>query len=155
MIQRVQSIYMLLVTILMSVFLFSSYAYGDTAPGGQIFLFPYAFKMQGTASPELISKTLPLLILVILTGAISFINIFFFSKRWLQLRICLVTILLVFVQLAFMYYYYAAMKNDYETVHSTFKFPLILPVLCIVILIMAYRGIRHDEALVSSYNRIR
>ncbi len=62
MIQRVQSIYLLLVTILMSLFLFSSYAFVTMADTRQVLLYTYAIKMIETGSQEIISKTLPLLL---------------------------------------------------------------------------------------------
>ena len=155
MIQRVQSVYLLLVTILMSIFIVSSYAYFHDAGGRNYVLYTYAIKILENGSSIVVKRTLPLVILVFVTGAVSFVNIFFFHKRLLQIRICVLMALMIFIQMLLVYYYYTTAGKEFAAVHPSMKFPAILPVVSIILIILSYRGIRHDEVLVNSYNRIR
>lgn len=155
MIQRVQSVYLLLVTILMSWFLFSSYAFFESAGGGSYVLYTYAIKFFSNDSVEVVRRTLPLIIIVILTGIVVFVNIFFFHHRITQIRICVLVVMLLLVQLLLIYYYYTSAGKEFQALHPSMKLPAILPVVSIILVIMAYRGIKQDETLVNSYNRIR
>jgi len=139
----------------MSLFLFSSYAFVTAADSRQLMLHTYAVKIIENGSYEIVTKTLPLLILVFLTGIVSFINIFFFNKRVLQIRICFITVIMIFAQLVLAFFYYTSARNEYQAIHSVLRLPMIMPIVSLVMLIMAYKGIKHDETLVNSYNRIR
>lgn len=100
-----------------------------------------------------------LLILVIfLTG----MSILLFRKRMRQLRLVILsTILLVGYVAAyavFAYYYHANVEQvALNSVAPTFhvKFAAVLPVLSIVLNCLAIQGIRKDEALVRSLDRLR
>ncbi|MBN2480976.1 MAG: DUF4293 domain-containing protein [Bacteroidales bacterium] len=156
MIQRVQSVYLLLVTVLMSIFLVSSYAEIVPDQNQTVSFYTYAVQQEGDADDsETVMNTTPLLILVLMTGLVSFVNIFLFQNRILQIRICVFNSILIIVQLVLIYFYYTGIKSDFEPDHPVFRIPVILPIISIILNFMAYRAIHHDEALVNSYNRIR
>lgn len=156
MIQRVQSVYLLLVTVLMSLFLVKSYAEIDLGNSEVIQCYTYAVqKYLDGEKTELIKRTLPLMVLVLLTGIMSFFNIFLYQKRVFQIRVCLLTAILLIVQLGLVYLSYASLKSEYGRLAISFNFAAIYPVLSIILIIMSYRAISHDETLVKSYNRIR
>ncbi|MBN1157979.1 MAG: DUF4293 domain-containing protein [Bacteroidales bacterium] len=156
MIQRVQSVYLLLVTVLMSIFLVSSYAEITTDLNQTISFYTHAVqKYVATDASVTVMRTLPLVVLVLLTGIISFVNIFLFHKRILQIRICVLSSLLLVVQLVLICFYYSGIKSDFAPDQPAFRIPVIFPVISIILNFMAYRAIHHDEALVNSYNRIR
>ena len=155
MIQRVQSVYLLLVTILMSWFLVTSYAYFSNSEGIDYVIYTYAVKVFESDSFYMVKRTLPLMILVFLTGVVSFVNIFLFHHRLWQVRISAITVIMLLVQLLMVYFYYTSAAKEFGALHPSLKMPAILPVVSIILLIMAYRGIKHDETLVNSYNRIR
>ena len=156
MIQRLQSVYLLLVTVLMSLFLVMSYA--EISLGDNEVIRFYCFAIQkhlDDEKTELVRRTLPLVVMVLLSGMTSFVNIFLHRKRPLQMRICVLTSVVLIAQLGLSYFYYSGFKSDYGQDQASFTLSAIFPVVCIILLMMAYRSIRHDETLVQSYNRIR
>ena len=156
MIQRVQSVYLLLITILMSIFVFAPYAQ-IVADGSQTIEF-YSFAVRktfDTGSTEIIIRTLPLILLIIIAGATAFLDIFLFRKRIFQIRICILISILLIAQLILIYIHYTHIRHEFSSVGSMLKLPVIFPVISIILVFMAYRGIKHDEIIVNSYNRIR
>lgn len=157
MIQRIQSIYLLLITVLMSIFLTTSYARIIPDVNQTVVFHTYSIQKQVDAHHiVMIERTIPLLALVVITGLISLMNIFLFQKRILQMRLCFLIVVLLAGILVLVWFYYNGVKNDITgNLGTTFQFPAILPVISIILCIMAYKAIHHDEALVKSYNRIR
>lgn len=156
MIQRVQSVYLLLVTVLMSIFLVKSWAEIILDNNQVIDFYTYAIQTNQNGGPtETVSNTLPLLILVIATGFISFFNIFLFQKRILQIRVSVLSSVLLIGQLILIFFYYTGTKADVEFLNSSLKLPVVFPVVSIILNFMAYRAIHHDDTLVKSYDRIR
>ena len=156
MIQRVQSIYLLLVTVLMSFMLVRPYAQLNLADSQQVVFTTYAVKqVTDNKTTDKLRGTFPLLALVIITGSISFINIFLFNKRLVQIRVCVINTFLLFLTLGLMCYYYYTMWNSIEHTAHFFRMSAISPVLGIILTFFAYRSIQRDELLVNSYNRIR
>jgi hypothetical protein len=156
MIQRVQSVYLLLVTVLMSLFLVKSYAEISLDNDEMIQFYSFAVqKYINGEKTELIRRTLPLMIMVLMAGIVSFLNIFLYQKRVLQMRMCALTGVLLILQLGLVMFYYSGVKIDYRSFGPSFNLTSIFPVISIILLIMAYRAIHHDETLVKSYHRIR
>ena len=90
MIQRIQSVYLFLVTVLMSFMIILPLASLSLRDGQSVVFYSYGINKYITReNAEMINRTLPILLLVCLTGLISFVNIFQFGKRVIQMRICL------------------------------------------------------------------
>ncbi len=156
MIQRVQSVYLLLVTVLMSFFLIRPYAF-IRLTDGQILNFS-AHKIEYSLNGESTSvykKTIPIVVLVLITGLISLVNIFLFHRRILQMRICLLNGALIVLLLVIMLIYYSSAMHAHDLAHHTWRLAAVFPIIALVIDVMAYRSIQSDEMLVNSYNRIR
>ena len=156
MIQRVQSIYLLLVTVLMSFLLVRAYA-ELTLNADQLLTFrAHAIVSDIGSDTETIYKsTIPVIALVLITAILSFINIFIYRRRIIQIRICMVNTLLLVALLITIFLYYMVTKNSLTTIHQSFRIPAIFPLMGIVFNIMATRAIQRDELLVNSYKRIR
>jgi hypothetical protein len=156
MIQRVQSVYLLLITVLMSFFIVRPYA-EFTIIGDQLLAFhAHAIILNGVNSARDIYKhTIAVLSLAIITSLFSFICIFFYNRRITQIRLCIANTILLIVLLLIMLIYYVITRDSVEASRYTFKIPAIFPMLCIIFNFLAYRAIKHDELLVSSFNRIR
>ena len=156
MIQRVQSIYLLVVTILMSFLLIMPYASMEL-PGDQQLLFKSAgIQLISTANVvSVYNSTIPLISLVVIAGIYSFCIIFFYNYRILQIRLILVNLVLIVFLIIIMLYHCFDAKSDFEGEKLLFRIGMSFPVICLVFSFMAIRGIRHDEMLVNSYNRIR
>ncbi|MBR1521909.1 MAG: DUF4293 domain-containing protein [Bacteroidaceae bacterium] len=171
MIQRIQTVYLALVLILSFVGLISTIGEWTVADAVVAHFSNFTFGAEGQykaldtlCGPWCLGG---LLILVIL---LSFMSIMLFRKRMRQLRLTIFsTILLVGYVAAyavFAYYYQlnldvyatAAYETDAEAfISPTFhiKFVAVFPVLSIILNCLAIQGIRKDEALVRSLDRIR
>jgi glucan phosphoethanolaminetransferase (alkaline phosphatase superfamily) len=156
MIQRVQSIYFLVVTILMSFLLVMPYAFLEL-PGNQSLLFRVSnvYLVSATDIVSVYKSTFVVVLFVLITGIFSFCIIFFYNHRILQIRLTLLNLLLIVVLAALMLYYCVDARSDFEGSKLLLKLSMVFPVLGLVFSFLAIRGIRHDEMLVDSYNRIR
>lgn len=156
MIQRVQSIYLLLVTVLMSFMLVRPYAQMNLADSQKVVFTTYAVKqVTDSDTTDKLRGTFPLLALVLIAGCVSFINIFLFNRRLVQIRVCVINTFLLLLTLGLMCYYYYTMWHAIEHTAHFFRMSAIAPVLGIILTFLAYRSIHRDELLVNSYNRIR
>jgi hypothetical protein len=100
-------------------------------------------------------STWPVSVLIFTIMGISFINIFLYKKRILQLRLCVFNIILMFGLVGLIYFFTKYTINDLNGITSVFLWPIVVPFISIVLTYMALKGIQKDEALIRSYNRIR
>lgn len=155
MIQRIQSIYLLLTTALSILFLSGNMIRFSDA-SGNVFGMTISGIMKYQAGPasEHVGGLLPLVILVLMTAFISFLAIFIFRNRKLQIRLTAAALFLSFsVVLATSVYAIYLMRKFDADIIWTIK--MVLPVFMVIFLFLAYRGIRKDDELVKSYDRLR
>jgi hypothetical protein len=91
------------------------------------------------------------LFLLVFTGAsmiLSLVTIFLFKDRKLQIRLCLIGIA---VSILILLFYWLEIKNVKGTISLTALFALAIP----VSYFMAFRGIRADQKLVKSLDKLR
>ena len=154
MIQRIQTLYLLVVAGLMAVTLFAPLAWfaGDA---GQFSL--YAFSLQ-TAAGEAVQPTTYLGAVLALACALPLVTIFLFKQRLLQLRLCVVELVLLFgsVVMEGVYYFLSWRVFSEQALHAQgFKPAIALPLVCLVFAFLASRAIFRDEMLVRAADRIR
>jgi hypothetical protein len=155
MIQRIQSVYLFLTTILSVLFLKGNILSFIDKAGTTINLTFNAIEQTSVSGGStLIEKVYPLAIAVILIAILSFATIFIYKKRIIQ--ILLIRILIVFVIFLIIACAHSAYliitKNSAELVPGI---RMVFPVLMLIFLILALRGIRKDDDLVKSYDRLR
>jgi hypothetical protein len=174
MIQRIQSIYLLIVSILMLFMLVSKIAEIaverdesagiESAAGEQetavVEYKNYGAKLYLDDKGKMLVSTFPITILTVITGLVSFMNIFLYSSRIRQIRLCIFNILLLLGLSGLIYYYFTFIKkqilgNGFIIADHAFKIAAIFPVLSIILTYLAFRAIRRDELLVRSYERLR
>lgn len=155
MIQRAQSIYLFLVVVLMSFFLLFPIADLVTQNNVTLKLYSHGLKKITNGESQKLMSTLALMILAVAIAIINFYNIFLFHKRTTQMRLCVYNILLMMGLVVLSFYYFRVVNKAYEITYHHFKIAAILPVFCIVLNIMAFSGIRRDELLVKTYERLR
>jgi hypothetical protein len=155
MIQRVQSLYLFLTTLLSLLFLKGSFLNFINKTGSAIKItFRGIEQGTGVQEFELIDKLLPLSIILLLIPVISLVTIFFFKKRTVQIRLSGILIGLVFVLiLACGHSSYLIMTKYSGEIIPGIK--MALPFLMLIFSILANRGIRKDDQLVKSYDRLR
>jgi hypothetical protein len=155
MIQRVQTLYLLLATILMSLTLF--------LPIGTIWQGETEFVIKAFSIADALGvKTqLPLYlgILLILPTLLPLITIFLYKKRMVQIRLCVSEIVLLVGAIAFIVLYCYRLCDvvgaTMQNLNFTVGIASIMPILAVAPMIFAIRGIARDEALVRSLDRIR
>jgi glucan phosphoethanolaminetransferase (alkaline phosphatase superfamily) len=156
MIQRVQSVYLLLITVLMSFLLITTYADLKLDDGSELIFKSYSItKVSPDQDISLYKSTVPVVFLVLIIGLLSFVTIFIYNRRIVQIRLSMVNIFLILVLIISMLIYYLTTKSAFPDGKFNFRMPMIYPVLSLIFCFMAIKGIRHDELLVNSYKRIR
>ena len=155
MIQRIQSLYLFLTTLLALLFLNGSILSFINKSGSFIKVtFTGIEKFTEGQGSELIEKLLPLSIVLILITVVSLVTIFYFKKRAVQIWLSGILIGLVsFLILACGHSSYMIMKKYSAEIVPGVK--MALPFLMLIFSILAYRGIKKDDQLVKSYDRLR
>ena len=148
MIQRIQTLYLLIIAALMAVTLFSGLAWfaGDAGEFGL-----YAFGLK-TAEGELVQSTVYMGVLLPL------VTVFLFRRRLLQIRLCVVEMVLLLGSLVMegVYYFLSWRVFSDLTFHTQgFKPAIVLPLVCLLFAYLAARAIFRDELLVRAADRIR
>ncbi len=156
MIQRVQSVYLLLVTVIMSFLIVSPYASMIDADNQNLVFKTHAIVIEtSNGEPQNYKSTVAVISLVLLTSIISFVCIFLYNRRLIQIRICILNTILLIVLLSIMFLYYVITRNNLNPTDHSFGISAIFPLIGVVLTIMAYRAIRHDDMLVNSFDRLR
>lgn len=149
MIQRIQSVYLLVVTILMIICMCN--------PVGSIIASTNEISEFGNLCitlPDGSKDYAPwaLFAILMVVAILSFVTIFLFKKRMLQIR------LTIFSSIMLIGYYLALVALALMLAEGTSFTPswtICLPFVAIVLNWLAIRGIGADEALVKAYDRLR
>jgi hypothetical protein len=106
------------------------------------------------AGTVLIYKSLPLSVSIIIIAVLSLVSIFLYKNRILQLRLVLALIVVIVILILLTGYYAYVAISHYEATFAP-GVKMALPLILLILSILAYRGIRKDELLVKSYDRLR
>ncbi len=154
MIQRIQTLYYGLATILIAIGIFLPVIrfIGDK---GQIYLLhTWGIVLTGEDTPMVVLNTIPLLILFLTVFFLLLVVIFSFRKRLLQMRLSVFSIVLMIGSLALFYFYRRqGMIQFYADAYFTLY--AVLPIVSAILTYLAFRGVKKDEELIRSYDRIR
>jgi len=155
MIQRIQSLYLLMTTLFSTLFLWDKILRFKDDLHNQFYIkLGGIFKVTDSAVTENIEKMIPVTFLLLLIPLVSIITIFVFKNRKLQMRITAGLTGLIIIMIIVLAVYSLYMIRNYNAVFSP-GINLILPVLMLICAFLAYRGIRKDEELVRSFDRLR
>ncbi|MCC8035781.1 MAG: DUF4293 domain-containing protein [Rikenellaceae bacterium] len=153
MLQRIQSLYLLFAVILMAMML--GMPLGRFLEGDNEYIFR-AFGIYSETS-EVGGAVVPLPYLgylLVITALVPLVTIFFYKNRLLQIRLCFMEfVLLAGSQIFVIFYLVRANTIDDGTV--SYSLLDIVPLIALVFVWLAYKGIVRDEALVRSLDRIR
>lgn len=136
MIQRIQTIYLLIAFIIMGI-------------------LPFVFPLETSAAGQ---KTFAMdhmsdMILFGLSAALSLITIFLFKNRKLQFVLGRLNIILNLILLGLFVYHSLSLSGEVAT--SEKGIGMFLPIFSIVFLVLANKAIKKDEDLVKSVDRLR
>lgn len=154
MIQRIQSIYLFLVVVITVVLFFIPVATIDSGAGDTCDFNIVGMECPKTPVAEKLQLALP--ILNGITGLLSLITIFLFRKRLLQIRLSRIALLLNVILVGMIFFLADRAESALgEKALLHYGVGSFLPVINVILLLLAIRGITKDEALVRSADRIR
>jgi len=153
MIQRIQSIYLLIVASLFGSLFFIPIS--KVIVNKEIITLDIQkLTVQSSTQNELIQKLFPTTIIATLIIAIALITIFLYKNRTLQMRLINYNTIVIVAIVAIFTYYIYKITIDYN-ISFSFSIGFIIPLIAIIFNILAYRRIKKDEELVKSIDRIR
>jgi len=164
MIQRIQTLYLIIVVVLsvLIFFLPVSTKIIPANPAKNISKeITFRTDVYGTKKYEngtLVSSSSNFLLLVLNTGTcvISGLVIFLYRKRILQMKLARLSVLLVSAFIAIDFYFSDSLGNEYGTDYKTMYLSgSYFPIIQVILLVMAIRAVKKDEELVRSADRIR
>ncbi len=155
MIQRIQSLYLLMTTLISLLFLKGNILKFINNEGIRYAVsFRGLGQITGENKFELVSTMVPHSVMLILIPLISLIAVFLFRYRRIQLRATFILIILSVLLVAATAYYGISVIRDYD-VSLVAGYKMFLPLLILILALLAYRSIKKDEELVRSYDRLR
>lgn len=128
MIQRIQTVYLLMVFCLMVAMLF--------LPVASNISYDYALSVD-----------------VGIIAILSLVTIFLYKKRKTQLKLCY--LITIFILAYYGFLVVKAIPFKASLAEYGFSYPIFFPALALLLVFLAKRGIKHDEKLVRSYDRLR
>lgn len=152
MLQRIQSVYLLVVAILLVVALCMPVGSFVGADG----ITENVFKPLGLSMADgSFQSTWGLFGLLLLSVIIAFCTIFLFRNRMLQVRMTIFnSVLLVGYYIAFLVFMFV-LKSDLEAMSFKLGWALCLPAVSIILNYLAFRAIYRDELMVKASDRLR
>ena len=152
MIQRVQSVYLLVATILLVIAM--------CLPIGQFIatdnITTCTFKPLGvTLTDGAFQSTWGLFGILLLSAIVTFCTIFLFRNRMLQVRMTIFSsILLVGYYIAGIVFFFA-LKDSLNMPGFRVNLSICLPLICIILNYLAFRAIYRDEIMVRAADKLR
>jgi hypothetical protein len=141
MVQRIQSLWLLIVAI--------------TAFATYTLTLYIGTLADGSERTFMLADNFLLVIIIILLGVLAIVCIFLFKSRKLQFRL---SVLGVIFSIAFLFIEYLKVEEFKKTnniLSGSYQVGALLPVIMIIFFILAARGIYKDEKLVKSLDRLR
>lgn len=160
MIQRIQSVYLTLASIAAAIMLFPfkklplAKFYSDTV---SIHFQSLGIEnlIPGESNPFNPYLNWPLVAVLFLIFVFSIISIFLYKNRLNQMRWIKIDIFLALVLLGgFFFGYMPLLEKELQT-QAIYSFTSFLPALILLFLVLAFRGVKKDEKLIKSMDRIR
>ena len=155
MIQRIQSVYLLLIAILTSFTLFLPSASLINKTGALNYIVNYkgVFLLQNSG-PVFVQNVFSLSALTILILFVTILTIFLYKKRMLQIRLLFFNIVLMlgYYAILFIYLWQLGEKLNAEWI---LKMVTAFPLINVILSVLAIRAIGKDAALIKSLNRLR
>ncbi len=151
MIQRVQTVFLLLSGLLMSSLFFLPFAKIETESGE---LYSFMYRGLTNADGETVIPTLALAILLTVATIVAYLTIFMYKKRVLQIRLCGLNMALLLGSTGMIYYLGTQLIDEIPGVMS-YKIMTAFPIVALILTFLAIRAIGKDIALLKSMDRIR
>ena len=154
MIQRIQTVYLLIATGLM-ILLFSN-PIAEIVVSEDLYLKLWHNRI-AAADALLFTpySTWPLTVLLSVIILVNLIAVFLYKNRILQIRFCVFNLILMFGIVGLIYFFTQYAVKNLNGITSVFLWPVVMPMISIILNYLAIKAIQKDENLVRSYDRIR
>lgn len=153
MIQRIQSLYLLVVALL-SGLLFSMPVLSFSVISEPFFYDLHLTGLVAKGGTEILISSSPLVMMVALNCIVAVVTIFLFKKRMLQVRLTIFNIVCLIGFVPLLWYFVHRVQVAYNA-DIIFNLIAAVPVINILLSILALKAIGKDEALIRSIDRIR
>jgi hypothetical protein len=160
MIQRIQSLYLLVATLCTAALFFVPMYFlspGELSATAETFRYGITGVYQLLGSEEtLLYRTLPLMFIVAIAGSLLLAAIFMYRKRPFQANLVRIALLLLLASALFQLWSTNTLRGSLAPGH-TYNFSTGWVLLAVIFItgFLAIRGIKKDEALVRSADRLR
>jgi len=151
MIQRIQSIYLLISGLLMGSLFFLPLAKIIDKENA---IYTFLYRGIENSETEIVIPTLALAILLTAATAVAFISIFLFKKRMLQIRLCGLNMGLLLGSTGMVFYLGSQAVKEIAG-DISYELTTAFPIVALILTFMALRAIGKDVALLKSMDRIR
>ena len=156
MIQRIQSLYLLLATVLTVVCMSNGIGYFISKDGEVLGkLYNLFYTEISDVNTSTFFTPWALFVIQLFVATLTFLNIFMFKYRALQMRICSFCMILLVGWYAAYAVFAWIILGVLEADSFRVGIMASLPCVCIIFLYLAFRGILKDEKLVRSLDRLR
>lgn len=147
-IQRIQTLYLLLAVLFMTIFLFVPFGYTTFAEAGEA-------AVDAWQPLDIVGMLVPTFAAIFL----MLVAIFLFKSQRTQHLVVVFSLLLTLATIGVVIYFMVAgfvdLNPAVKAVNTQWGWGVVLPVLAIVMQIAAINGINHDMKLLASYDRLR
>jgi len=147
MIQRIQTVYMLISAILLG--LLFAFPFAEILHNNELLVFNIRGIIKGD---ELFANGWPIALLIAILLGVHVFAIFQYKKRIRQIRLMTFAILSN-IGLFGMFYFFT--YYSFDGAEISFKLPVVFPIIAMILDYLAIRGIGKDEALIRSLDRLR
>jgi len=154
MIQRIQTVLLLLALILTGSLFFIDLAQLATAESSFTLTVKGVIEAGNIENPATILPAQALKLLMITSVGALVASIFIYKRRILQIRICGLSLGFLIGLPVLTYFFGKSAARELEAAIS-FNWPVTFPLIAVVLVILAIRAIGKDEAMVRGLNRIR
>lgn len=154
MIQRIQTIYLLIVAILIGILYFFPIASFVVEQDMSMYNLSVNGLIPDVAGAKPLFRAIPLIIFISVIIIISTITIALYKRRMFQIRLCIINIILLLGLQVFMFYFVSVSKHQLGS-SASFSLIFVFPIISAVLSYLAIRRIAKDESLVRSMDRLR
>jgi len=157
MIQRIQSVFLLLLALAMlSVLALPLWHKADPQSGQELTLTAFSLAFTGAQNPHAAGSAWPIAALAALSAIVALAEIFQYRNRLNQLKMGMLNVLLITATLGAAFYYASQGEQQLNVkLTGTYLTGFYLPTLALILNLLANRFIRRDEQLVRSMDRLR
>jgi hypothetical protein len=155
MIQRIQSLYLLLTSLASILFLKGAFlTFFDNSGTAIKITFSGIVKYPSNSDPVKTGEAWPVMTLALLIPVLSLIIIFLYKNRFIQMLFARILILLISVLIGTCLVYTYIIISKFEAEFASW-YKLIIPFIQLILSLLAYKCIKKDDDLVKSYDRLR